>query len=236
MKTSHRLSVLLTSACLIGPQPAAAQVIVYDPTAVAHLLNQAQTALSQLENLRQQLGQARALYDSLNGSSAVNAIASELLPPELQQTIGDFAELRRANLDELSALGALGERAGVLLDESRRAVLQDPSGLMGFAHAETRAVTNLAIAEDVGARAASRAEGLVELRKALDSAPSARAALDLGARLSAETALMQNEALRLQGLSLLQTAEDRLAEQQDHQRARANRQERATRFQQGFAP
>ena len=236
MTASRPLSVILAAACLLGPQHAAAQVIVYDPTAVTHLLGQAQTALSQLENLRQQLGQAQALYDSLNGASSVNAVATQLLPAEMQQTIGDFAELHRAARDELGALGALGDRAGVLLDESRRAVVQDPFGQNQAARAETRAATDLAIAEDVGARADSRAEGLVELRRALDRAPSARAALDLGARLSAETALMQNEALRLQGLALLQSAEDRLAEQQDSERARAKRQERATRFQQGFAP
>src|SRR5581483_189382 len=51
---------------------AQAQQIVYDPSAYAKLLQQAQTQLQQLEQLKAQIAQGKQLYDGFNQNSGVN--------------------------------------------------------------------------------------------------------------------------------------------------------------------
>jgi type IV secretion system protein VirB5 len=67
----------------------------------------------------------------------------------------------------------------------------------------------------------SRLEGLQQLASALDTAPNARAVMDLQARFAAEQAMIANDQMRLQGLAMAQDAETRLQAQRDRERAEA---------------
>ncbi|WP_312491689.1 type IV secretion system protein, partial [Brevundimonas sp.] len=93
---------------------------------------------------------------------------------------------------------------------------------------------DLAGGEAVGGAADRRLQGLETLRSALDTAPNARAVLDLEARLAAEQALIQNEQVRLQGLALTQAAEARLEEQRARERAEAARTARMDVYERAF--
>ncbi|WP_262422617.1 type IV secretion system protein [Brevundimonas denitrificans] len=95
-----------------------------------------------------------------------------------------------------------------------------------MARAGARTARDLALGEAVSDAADQRLSGLESLRQALDTAPDARAVLDLETRLSAEQALIQNEQLRLQGLALTQAAEARLEAQRARERAAAARDRR----------
>ena len=62
------------SAILLGVSPTRAQTIVYDPTAVARLAAQAQTALKQLEQLKAQVAQGH-----LRCNPPANAVSNHQL-------------------------------------------------------------------------------------------------------------------------------------------------------------
>lgn len=221
--------------------PAQAQEIVYDPMAYARMIEDALTALQQLEALKKQIEQGDELFDSLNQLSDVNALAGQLGLPEVRNPLPDMAALRAAADGDLSALGALAERADAIRRETR--LYTPPAGVTGPAEAfyrdslersGLRTARDLALGEAVGQAADARLEGLETLRRALDTAPNARAVMDLEARLAAEQALIQNEQVRLQGLALTQAAEARLEEQRARERAEAARAARMSVYERAF--
>lgn len=239
-----RLSLAAASAAaalLLVAGAAQAQQIVHDPTSYAQLVREARTALEQLERLREQVRQGQQLFDSLNNLSDVNALARELGLPEVRNPMPDLRSLRAAADGDLSALGALAARADAIRAETR--LYAPPSGdvpevdryySQTLERSGARTARDLALGEAVGAAADQRLAGLESLRKALDTAPNARAVVDLEARLSAEQALIQNEQVRLQGLALTQAAETRLEEQRARERAAVARDARLATYRQAI--
>jgi type IV secretion system protein VirB5 len=226
--------ILLACIVALHPAPAAAQMIVHDPAAVGQLIAQAQTALSQLERLREQVSQAKQLYDSLNNISDVNSLASSLLSPELQTLLPELGDLEAAAQGDLAALGELAGRVRAIRDQT---LIYSPArgGAPDLDASGERIARDLAVSETVEALAAARATGLQDLRQAVGSAPSPRAVLDLQARLTAELALIQNDQMRLQGLAMAQAAEARLEAQRQQEQARLRRDE-AKAFFEGALP
>jgi len=228
----HRIAAL-AAALTTFASAAEAQHIVHDPTAYAQLVREARTALEQLEQLREQVRQGQALFDSLNDLSDVNRIAKELGLPGVRSPLPELRDIRAAAEGDLSALGALAGRADAIRAETR---LHSPPAdgipdvgryyYEALERAGARTARDLAMGEAISEAADRRAAGLETLRQALDTAPSARAVLDLEARLSAEQALIQNEQVRLQGLALTREAEARLEEQRLRERAAAARDAR----------
>ena len=220
---------------------ARAQQIVHDPTSYAKMVEEARTALQQLQALQAQVEQGRQLFDSLNDLSDVNALAGALGLPEVRNPLPDLAALRAAADGDLSALGRLAERADAIRAEHR--LHTPPSGDLPAAEAwyhdsleraGARGARDLALGEAIGEAADQRLEGLETLRRALDTAPNARAVMDLEARLAAEQALIQNEQVRLQGLALTREAEARLEEQRARERAEAARAARLDAYERAF--
>lgn len=226
---------LILAAALGSGSPAQAQMLVHDPAAVGQLITQAQTALSQLERLREQVGEAQRLYGSLNQASGVNTLAKSLLAPELRKLVPEFDKLEAAARGDLAALGALGARVKSIRDEARLYAPSAPTEAdTALESAGMRAARDLALGEKVAATATSRAEGLENLRIALDTAPNARAVMDIEARLAAEQALIQNDQIRLQGLQMMQGSEEKLELQREKERAKADRTARIEMFRRGF--
>ncbi len=215
--------------------PANAQQIVYDPTSFAQMVKDARTAMEQLESLKAQVQQGQALFASLNDLSDVNAIAERLGLPEIRNPLPDIATLRSAADGDLSALGALADRADAIRRETR-VYTPETASASTDALERSGALTarDLAIGETVDRVATERLEGLEILRRALDTAPNARAVLDLNARLAAEQAIIQNEQMRLQGLALTQAAEARLEDQRARERSAAERASRMDVYRQAF--
>lgn len=226
---------------LAGAPAARAQQIVYDPRAFAQMIEDARTSLDQLSALQAEVEQGRRLFDSLNDLSDVNALARELGLPEVRSPLPDLGALRAAADGDLDALGDLADRAETIRNETR--LYAPPEGEASGAEAfyrdaleraGARTARDLALGEAIGRSADRRRNGLETLRGALDSAPSARAVLDLEARLSAEQALIQNEQVRLQGLALTQAAEARLEEQRAREAAEARRAARQRVYERAF--
>jgi type IV secretion system protein VirB5 len=231
----RRLAAIAAAALFAFPVAAGAQVIVYDPTNYAKILQQAQTALNQLQQLKQQVSQGQQLLTSLNQISNVNGLATSLSVPSLRSFLPDPNAYVTASSGNLTTLGPLGSAATVIRKANQLFTPSagDPAGA-DLAAAGNRAALNLATGESVGAAGASRLAGLQQLQAALDTAPNARAVLDLQARLQAEQAMIANDQMRLQGLAMTQAAQAQLQTQRDQERAAAASQARLAFYQSAF--
>ena len=227
------LSTLLAIA--LGAGPARAQLIVHDVTSYGSLIRQAQTALDQLNELKAQVSEARRLFDGFNVASEVGRLAPTLATPELRAVVPEIDRYVAAARGDLTALGELGRRAADIRTAQRlyTAAADDAPG-QDLERAGDRAARDLALGQAVASAGAERLRGLQELTAALDAAPSARAAMDLQARLAGEQAMIANDQMRLQGLAMAQDAEDRLQAQRDRERARAEAAARLSLFRRAF--
>lgn len=241
MRTHLMMAAAAAAATLSLAPPAQAQWVVHDPAAFGQMIQDARTTLEQLQALQRQIEQQQALFDSLNSISDVNELAGTLGLPEVRNPLPDLRALRAAGDGDLSALGELAARAEAIRRDTR---LYTPTGDIlseadawyrdSLERAGARTARDLALGEAVGAASDRRLDGLESLRRALDTAPNARAVMDIEARLAAEQALIQNEQLRLQGLALTQAAEARLEEQRARERAEAARAARQSAYERAF--
>lgn len=233
MKT--QLPLALASALALAASPAAAQVIVHDPTSYASLIREAQTALDQLTELRNQVGEAKRLYDGFNTASGVNGLAAALGAPQLRAFVPDIDRYVAAARGDLAALGAIGGKAAAIRQAERlfTAAAEDPLG-QDLERSGDRAARDLALGQQAASAGAERLSGLQQLAAALDTAPNARAVMDLQARLAAEQAMTANDQMRLQGLAMAQAAEARLQTQRDLERSAATRETRMAAYKEAF--
>lgn len=221
---------------VLAGSAAHAQMIVHDPTSYVKLIEEAQTALNQLNELKTQVIQGKQLFDSLNTTSLVNAIAPQMGLPELRGILPDIGALTAAAKGDLTALGKIGQRADEIRAQARLYTPGDGDPLgADIEAAGDRAARDLALGEAVSTAGKERLEGLKELQAAIDSAPNARAVLDLQARATTEQAMIANDQMRLQGLAMAQAAEDRLQAQRERERMMAERAARMAAFKRGFA-
>lgn len=219
---------------LIGPV-AQAQTIVHDPTSYAKLLEQAKTSLDQLQRLQTQVEQGQTLLSSLNQASGVGGLAAGLNSPALRNALPDVAPFLDANLSDLAALGALGQRTQALRDAAR---IYAPTTLAPrdreLEARGLRTARDLALSEAVGQAGSARQLGLHDLQSAIDTAPTVRTVLDLQAQLTAQHAMIANDQMRLQGLAMAQAAQDRQQAQREREEAATARAARMAFYRRGF--
>lgn len=220
----------------VGATTAQAAMIVHDPTSYAKLIEQARSALDQLNELRTQVRQGEQLLASLNDASGVGRIAEQLGVPALRDFLPDIAALSAAANGDLDALGRIGRRADEIRAANRLYTPTDGDAVGADLEASgRRAARDLALGEAVATAGADRLEGLLDLQAAIDTAPTARAVLDLQARAATEQAMIANDQMRLQGLAMAQAAEDRLQAQRERERAAAAREARMAAYRAGFS-
>jgi type IV secretion system protein VirB5 len=224
------------AACLaLTATPAAAQLTVHDPINYASLLRQATTALDQLNELRAQVAEAKKLYDGFNTASGAGALAGLLKAPELRAFVPDADKYLAAARGDLAALGDIGRKALDIRAEARlyTAAPDDPLG-QELERQGDRTARDFALGQAAAQAGAQRLRGLEDLLSALDTAPNARAVMDLQARLSAEQTMILNDQMRLQGLAMAQDAEARLQTQRDRERAEVEADARLALFRRSF--
>jgi type IV secretion system protein VirB5 len=229
------LTTALVSAIALGASSAHAQLAVYDAASYAKLIQQATTAVSQLNELKTQVTQGEQLLSSLNDASGVSKIASALGVPSLRSFLPDTSALSSVTKGDFTALGAIGAKADAIRSASRlwTAPADDAFGADVEATGQ-RAARDLALGQSVTEAGAQRLEGLKDLQAAIDTAPSARAVMDLQARATTEQAMIANDQMRLQGIAMAQAAEDRLQAQRERERMLAARDARMAAYKQGF--
>ncbi|GGL18456.1 P-type DNA transfer protein VirB5 [Caulobacter rhizosphaerae] len=225
-------AILQFTACV---ETARAQVMVYDAHSYASLVRQAATAMDQLDALRRQVDQTKALYDSFNAPSQIGAIAGLLDAPALRAVVPDLDLYLAASRGDFQALGQVGVRAKAHREESR---LYTPrGGDQGDEDLDQngdRIARDLSMAEHVADVAAQRRNGLEHLTTALAKAPNVRTVMDIQARLAAEQAMIGADQMRLHGLAMAQAAEGRLRVQREEERAKAERAARMRLYQEAF--
>lgn len=219
----------------VGAEAARAQVMVYDAHSYASLVRQAATALDQLDTLRRQVDQARALYDSFNAPSQIGVIAGLLDAPQLRAVTPDLDVYLAAGRGDFQALGQIGARAKVHREQSR--LYTPPGGDRSDEDLDRngdRIARDLSMAEHVADVAAERLDGLEQVAAALAKAPNVRTVMDIQARLTAEQAMIGADQMRLHGLAMAQVAEDRLRVQREQERAKTERAARMRLYQEAF--
>jgi len=234
-RNRNALAALGASLALIAPATAHAQMAVYDAASYAKLLQQAQTAIGQLDQLKQQVSQGQKLLDSLNPAADVNAIARALGAPALRGVLPNADQYVAAARGDLASLGKIGQQA-LAIRHANRLYTPTPGDPLGqdLEQAGDRAARDLATAQAAGAAGQARLQGLQTLQAAVSSAPNARAVLDLTARIGAEQAMTANDQMRLQALAMSQAAEDHLARQRAQERAAAAADARLAFYKSGF--
>lgn len=229
------ITIALAGVVTLGGSAAHAQLAVYDAASYAKLIQQATTAVSQLNQLKTQVTQGQQLLSSLNDASGVSRIASALGVPSLRSFLPDTSALSAAAKGDFTALGAIGAKADAIRSANRlyTAPADDPLGADIEAEGQ-RAARDLALGQSVTDAGAQRLEGLKDLLAAIDTAPNARAVMDLQARAATEQAMIANDQMRLQGIAMAQAAEDRLRTQRDHERAKAESASRMAIYRSSF--
>jgi len=229
------ITFALSGAVTLGGSAAHAQLAVYDAASYAKLIQQATTAVNQLNELKAQVAQGRELFSSLNDAVGVSQIAPALGAPSLRSFLPEASALSAVVDGDFAALGAIGAKAEAIRAANRLYTPPDGDAVGAEIDASgQRVARDLALGQSVADAGAERLEGLKALQAAIDAAPSARAVMELQARAATENAMLLNDQMRLQGVAMAQAAEDRLQAQRERERARSESFARMTAYRSAF--
>lgn len=223
LKNTLRGAVL--GIALVGASvPAAiAQIPVVDGTAILKWAEQARQMQAQLEEAQRIYKQAQELHGSFNQITDAADIASllndrqfqQLLPPEYSRTAGAVNDLVRGNIDGLAEQYDYRENAAASAANSF--YQQEVQRRKGETYQD------MAVGEAVYNQASKRLGGLNQLRDRISTARTPKEAIDLQTRIQAESAILQNEVLRMQGLAMIQEARNRVDDQRAAERSQQRR-------------
>ncbi|MGJ0531859.1 MAG: P-type DNA transfer protein VirB5 [Methylocystis sp.] len=214
-------------AALLSTLPATAQV-VFDPSVFARQLDQliemkkqVDTLTSQLQVARDQLSEAKRLYDSVNKLTNANDIGALLNTPQFRKVLPQqFSEIEK--LVDGQGSGSFASAIDSYLTQNRAYAGKSANSYyqseLDRIARETGAKHSLGQA--VYDTASQRIDALEELRRRVSSASDAKEVLDLSARLQAEQALLQNDVLRMQGLAMIQQARGDMDAQREREKQR----------------
>lgn len=217
------------------PLPAFAQGIpVHDSASLIQQINAVRQALQIVAQGKEQIAEAQKLYQDLNKLTDIPNIAPQLRTDALRELDISNASLEGFGNGDLNVAGAgrakadevyrgLLERLGLAGSEQSRANYDLNARNIGI---------NAGLAENIGSAVTSRTQGLNQLRGRLGTASTAKEIADLTARLSLESAAMQNDQLRLQAIALQQQAQER-TRAAEGQAALAQKLDAASRYYRG---
>lgn len=213
---------------------APAAMVVHDPTNYVKLVEQAQTALQQLQNLRDQVEQTRRLVQTLDESGDLDGLLEALSHTTAGQKLPDAAALGQL-LDGGSASGGLASRARDIR-QARRVIPEDHRNdhWTALEAAGRRAARDLALAEAASRAAGEHAATLRQMTEGVAQAQTARDVLDLQAYAASAQVQATNDLLHLQALSMAQAAEADLARQTEIETAALARAERMALYRASF--
>jgi len=186
---------------------------VIDETSIAKELEQITQLKSQLDTLNKQLQQAQQLYGSLNKLTNMADVASLLNDPSIRQALpSGFSAVE--NLLKGSGSGAFGQSASTFLqDNSTYHTSANDFYAQELTRIQNQNAGQMSLGQQIYDAATKRIDGIDQLRKEISSASDAKDIADLQARLQAETAFLDNDVLRMQGLRMVQQAEIQVDDQ-----------------------
>jgi type IV secretion system protein VirB5 len=164
-----------------------------------------------------ELDEAKRLYDSVNGFTNMDEVVGVLNDPKVRELLGpDFMAVASDITAPIEGLGDLAEDAQELLDFTK--VTPDQLSAEDFYRTELdrigqNAARNGAVGDRVVQSADERLAGLEQLRQQLGNVSTQKEMDALNGRIQIESAMLQNDTNRIQGLAMLQNAQAQLNEQ-----------------------
>jgi len=214
MRRKTTRNVILSMALPLSVDLAHAQGIpVIDQSAIAKQIESTTQLKSQLDTLNQQLQQAQQLYGSLNKITNMADVASLLNDPSIRKALPqDFNAIEV--LFKGSGTGVLGTSASKFLqDNSTYQTDANDFYARELSRIQDQNAGQMSLGQQVYDAATKRIDGIDQLRQQISSAADAKDIADLQARLQAETAFLQIDVLRMQGLQMVQQAQVQVDEQ-----------------------
>lgn len=206
--------VLLTASLLASVAAAKAQGIpVIDETSIAKQIESIAQLKSQLDALNKQISQADQLYGSLNKITNMADVASLLNDPSIRKALPqDFNAIE--GLFKGSSSGVFGDSASKFLqDNSTYRSSANDFYAQELSRVQNKNAGQMSLGQQIYDAATKRIDGIDQLRQQISSAADAKDIADLQARLQAETAFLQTDVLRMQGLQMVQQAEVQIDDQ-----------------------
>jgi type IV secretion system protein VirB5 len=223
---------LIAVVLMVAAPSARAQWAVIDVSSIAQLMQQVQILQQALNTARGQLAQAEQEYQSITGTRGMQNLLSGTVRNYLPSNTTDLmAALSQVNSGYagLSASAQAAMRTNAVLTPQQLAAL--PSAEQARIAASRSTVAMLqAITAAALSNSSSRFSALQQLITAIGAASDQKAALDLQARIGAESGMLQNEQTKLQSLYQVAQAQQWLNEQQDREAIIAGQGQFASRF------
>lgn len=207
-------SAAVAAALIISAGTAAGQGIpVIDQTAIAKHIESIAQLKSQLDALHQQIEQAQQLYGSLNKLTDMADIASVLNDPAIRQALPeDFAAIE--GLLKGNGAGVFGDAASRFLEgNSTYRTSAEDFYAQELSRVQNRNAGQMSLGQQIYDAATKRIDGIDQLRERISTASDAKEIADLQARLQAESAFLQTDVLRMEGLQMVQQAQAQVDEQ-----------------------
>ncbi|SFU15909.1 P-type DNA transfer protein VirB5 [Mesorhizobium sp. YR577] len=201
-------------ALILSPGSAAGQGIpVIDQTAIAKHIESIAQLKSQLDALQQQIDQAQQLYGSFNKLTNMADIAGVLNDPAIRKALpADFNAIERVLKGEGS--GVFGDTTSKFLEgNSTYRTSADDFYAQELSRIQNKNAGQMSLGQQIYNAATKRIDGIDQLREKISSASDAKDIADLQARLQAETAFLQTDVLRMEGLRMVQQAQTQVDEQ-----------------------
>ncbi|MDR5011870.1 P-type DNA transfer protein VirB5 (plasmid) [Agrobacterium tumefaciens] len=213
--TSYRLhGVLLSAVLMLAAEGASGQGIpVNDQAAIAKQIESIAQLKSQLDALNEQIGQARQLYGSLNKLTDMADVAEVLNDPAIRKALPfDFAAIE--GLLKGNGTGVFGDSASRFLEgNSTYRTDADDFYAQELSRLQNKNAGQMSLGEQIYDAATKRIDGIDQLRGKISTAGDAKEIADLQARLQAEQAFLQTDVLRMEGLRMVQQAQNQVDEQ-----------------------
>ncbi len=207
--------------------PANAQLglgqIVSDPGAYIRFATELEELQRHYTKLQEQLNQGKQLYDDFNKLTNVNSLGDVLNNPALRRYLpAEVQDTGRLLNGSLSDLGSIGSRASSIRDANRLfdtcAAKQGQDKTL-CERAASKAAQDKAFADDAFDRARSRWDQIEGLMRQINQTHDPKGIAELQARIASETAMIQNEQVKMNLYAMAAQAEDRLIQQQQKEAA-----------------
>lgn len=212
---SYRLQgpVFAATLMLYASGAAGQGIPVIDQTAIAKHIESIAQLKSQLDALNQQIEQAEQLYGSLNKLTDMADVAGALNDPAIRKALpADFNAIER--LFTGNGTGVLGDSASEFLEgNSTYRTSADDFYARELSRIQSQNAGQMSLGKQIYDTATKRIDGIDQLRRKISTVSDAKEIADLQARLQAETAFLQTDVLRMEGLQMVQQVQAQVDEQ-----------------------
>ena len=209
IRTKSAASIAAATVFAIGTATTslAQGLLVFDATALTQQIEHLAQLKAQLDTMNQQLTQAQQLYGSLNKLTNMGDVAKLLNDPAIRKALpADFASVEQL----MSGQGSGPAGASATQFQTDNSVYALPGNDFYSSELKRLGQQNagaMSIGQQMYDAATQRIEGIDQLRQQIGLSQDPKTTMDLQARLQAETAFLQTDMLRMQGLRMVQQAQ-----------------------------